>query len=139
LQTAALGCTGSPTRQDLTGQRAVQAPKWKFSVAVDYSPSLGGDLRGVAQANWQHQSDVYYVAEDPQTFQPSYGIVNVGLGVRAADRRWEVVAFVNNLFDKQYYPSLVNSAGNFGSNIATQALLPRDYRRYGGVRLGVNF
>ena len=139
LQTAALGCTGSPARQDLTGQRAVQAPKWKFSIAADYSPSLGGDLRGVAQANWQYQSDVYYVAEDPQTFQPGYGIVNVGLGVRAADRRWEVVAFVNNLFDKQYYPSLVNSAGNFGSNIATQALLPRDYRRYGGVCLGVNF
>ncbi|MEG3147062.1 TonB-dependent receptor [Sphingomonas sp. RT2P30] len=139
LQTAALGCTGSPTRQNLTGARAVQAPKWKFSVSADYSPSLGGNLRGVVQANWQHQSDVYYVAEDPQTFQPSYGIVNVGLGVRDADHRWEVVAFVNNLFDKQYYPSLVNSAGNFGSNIATQALLPRDFRRYGGVRLGVKF
>jgi iron complex outermembrane receptor protein len=117
----------------------VQAPKWKFSVAADYSPSLGANLRGVAQANWQYQSDVYYVAEDPQTFQPGYGIVNIGLGVRDADRRWEVVAFVNNLFDKQYFPSLVNSAGNFGTNLATQALLPRDFRRYGGVRLGVNF
>ncbi|MDB5676749.1 MAG: TonB-dependent receptor [Sphingomonas bacterium] len=149
LQSAAAGCVpavpatpttpAQPSYQNLTGQRAVQAPKWKFSVAADYSPSLGGDLRGVVQANWQYQSDVYYVAEDPQTFQPGYGIVNIGLGVRAADRRWEVVAFVNNVFDKQYYPSLVNSAGNFGTNMATQALLPRDYRRYGGVRLGVNF
>jgi len=59
--------------------------------------------------------------------------------VRDKDRKWEVVAFVNNLFDVQYYPALVNSAGNFGNRIATQALLPRDFRRYGGLRLGVNF
>jgi len=139
MQTAAQGCTGSPTRQNLTGARAVQAPKWKFAIAADYSPSLGGNLKGVVQANWQYQSSVYYVAEDPQTFQKAYSIVNAGLGVRDKDRKWEIVAFVNNLFDVQYYPSLVNTAGNFGNKIATQALLPRDFRRYGGLRLGVNF
>jgi len=149
LQTAAQGCVpavpatpttpAQPAYQNLTGARAVQAPKWKFSVGADYSPSLGGDLRGVMQANWQYQGDVYYVAEDPQTFQRAYSIVNVGLGVRDSDRRWEVVAFVNNLFDQQYFPSLVNTAGNFGNKLATQALLPRDFRRYGGLWLGVNF
>ncbi|HWU73952.1 MAG TPA: TonB-dependent receptor [Sphingomonas sp.] len=139
LQTAALGCTGSPARQNLTGARAVQAPEWKFSIGADYSPSLGGNLKGVAQANWQYQSSVYYVAEDPQTFQKAYSIVNAGLGVRDKDRKWEIVAFINNLFDVQYYPALGNAAGNFGNRIATQALLPRDFRRYGGLRLGVNF
>jgi iron complex outermembrane receptor protein len=139
LQTAAQGCTGSPTRQNLTGARAVQAPEWKFSVGADYSPSLGGNLKGIVQANWQYQSSVYYVAEDPQTFQKAYSIVNAGLGIRDRDRKWEVVAFVNNVFDQQYYPSLINTAGNFGNKIATQAILPRDFRRYGGVRLGVNF
>lgn len=149
MQTVAQGCVAAvpaappipaqPAYQNLTGQRAVQAPEWKFSIGADYSPSLGGDLRGIVQANWQYQSGVYYVAEDPQTFQRAYSIVNAGLGVRDKDRKWEVVAFVNNLFDKQYYPSLVNSAGNFGSKLATQALLPRDFRRYAGVRMGVNF
>jgi iron complex outermembrane receptor protein len=149
LQTVAQGCVAAvpaappipaqPAYQNLTGQRAVQAPEWKFSVGMDYSPSLGGDLRGVAQANWQYQSGVYYVAEDPQTFQKAYSIVNAGLGVRDKDHKWEVVAFVNNLFDTQYYPALVNTAGNFGSKLATQALLPRDFRRYAGVRVGVNF
>ncbi|WP_242137104.1 TonB-dependent receptor [Sphingomonas sp. TREG-RG-20F-R18-01] len=129
----------SPTFQNLTGQRAVQAPEWKFSVGADFSPSLTETLKGIAQLNWQYQSSVYYVAEDPQTFQGAYHIVNAGLGVRDADRKWEIVAFVNNLFDQQYYPSLVNSAANFGNKLATQALLPRDFRRYGGLRLGVNF
>ena len=139
LQTAALGCTGTPTRQNLTGMRVAQAPEWKFTVNGDYSPSLGGNLRGIAQANWQYQSSVNYTVDDPQTFQRAFHIVNLGLGVRDADRRWEIVGFVNNVFDQRYFPSLVNSAGNFGSTVATQALLPRDFRRYGGVRLAVNF
>ena len=139
LQTAAQGCTGSPARQNLTGTRVTQAPQWKFTVSGDYSPSLGHGLRAVAQANWQYQSSIFYAARDPETFQPSFHIVNLGLGVRDEERRWEVVAFVNNVFDQQYYASLVNTAGNFGNNIATQALLPRDFRRYGGIRVGLNF
>ena len=139
LQTVAQGCTGTPTRQNLTGTRAVQAPEWKFNVSGDYSPRLGGALRGVAQFNWQYQSSLYYAARDPQAFQPAFHIVNLGLGVREEDRRWELVAFVNNVFDQQYYGSLVNTAGNFGNNIATQAVLPRDFRRYGGIRASLNF
>ncbi len=139
LQTAAEGCTGTPARQNLSGTRAIQAPKWKFNVAADYSPELTSALRGVVQANWQYQSSIFFQPRDPQTFQPAYSIVNIGLGVREADRRWEVVAFVNNLFDKQYYGSLVNTASNFGLNVATQAVLPRDFRRYGGLRASLNF
>ena len=144
MQTAAAGCTGSPGRQNLTGTGVVQAPTWKFNASADYSPSIGGNLRGLAQLNWQYQSSIYFQARDPETFQPAYSIVNLGLGVREEDRRWELVAFVNNLFDKQYYGSLVNTAGNFGGTTAnpayaTQAVLPRDFRRYGGVRLALNF
>lgn len=139
LQTAALGCTGTPGRQNLDGTRAIQAPEWKFTVNADYSPRLTDGLRGIAQANWQYQSSLFFAPRDPELFQPGYHIVNVGLGVRDEDRRWEAVAFVNNLFDQQYYGSLVNTAGNFGNTIATQAVLPRDFKRYAGVRVGLNF
>ncbi len=139
LQTAALGCIGTPASQNLTGTRAVQAPKWKASAGAEYAPSLGGNLNGVAQASWQYQSSLYFVARDPQAFQPGFSVFNFALGVRDHDRRWEATAFVNNLFDKQYFQSLVNSAGNFGNRVATQAVLPRDFRRYGGVRVGLHF
>ncbi|WP_174291624.1 TonB-dependent receptor [Sphingomonas bacterium] len=144
LQTVAQGCTGNPLRQNVTGMRVAQAPEWKFNVSGDYSPSLGGHLRGIAQANWQYQSSVNYQIDDPQTFQKAFHIVNLGLGVRDQDRKWEIVGFVNNVFDQQYFPSLVNTAGNFGGTVAnqvtaTQAILPRDFRRYGGVRVAVNF
>ncbi|TGX50223.1 TonB-dependent receptor [Sphingomonas gei] len=140
LQTAAQGCIpGAPASQNLTGTRAVQSPKWKASAGAEYAPSLGRNLNGVVQASWQYQSSLYFVARDPQAFQPGFSVFNFGLGVRDHDRRWEATAFVNNAFDKQYFQSLVNSAGNYGNRIATQALLPRDFRRYGGVRVGLHF
>jgi iron complex outermembrane receptor protein len=84
---------------------------------------------------------VFYVARDPQTFQKEFTIVNLSVGARDESRKWEVAAFVNNLFDVQYYPSLINNSGVWGggSNIATAAILPRDFRRYGGVRASLNF
>jgi iron complex outermembrane receptor protein len=139
LQTAAQGCTGSPARQNLTGTRAVQAPELKFQIAAEYSHAIGGSLVGFTQLAYQHQGDTYYVAEDPQTFQRAYGIANLGLGIRDESGKWQVVAFVNNLFDKQYFPALANSAGNWGNRVATQALLPRDFERYGGVRVSFDF
>ncbi|UYY77395.1 TonB-dependent receptor [Sphingomonas sp. R1] len=138
-QTAAQGCTGSPGRQNLTGTRAVQAPEWKASANIDFAPAITEKLNGVLQGSWQYQSSVYYVARDPQAFQPAFSLFNLSAGVRDHNRRWEAVVFVNNLFDKQYYPSLVNSAGNFGNQIATQVVLPRDFRRYAGIRFGVNY
>jgi iron complex outermembrane recepter protein len=139
LQTAAQGCTGTPARQNLTGERAVQAPKQKFLIGAKYSHAIGSRLEGFIQASYQHQSDVYYVAEDPQTFQPSFGITNLGLGLSDESGKWQVVAFVNNLSDKQYYPAIANTAGNWGSKVATQALLPRDFGRYAGIRLTLDF
>lgn len=139
LQTVAQGCTGSPGRRDLSGARAPQAPQWKGSGSIDYTPTLTDRIDGFAQVAGQYQSSLYYVAGDPETFQPAFTIVNLSLGVRSHDRRWEATAFVNNLFDERYYASLLNTAGNFGNRIATQAILPRDYRRYAGVRLALNY
>ena len=146
-QTAAAGCItipatptqGALTYQDLTNHRAVQSPKWKFAINGDYSPALTNDLRAIAQASWSYTSNINYATTDPDAFQPAYHIVNLGLGIRSEDRRWEVVASVNNVFDQQYYPSLVNQASYFSNAQATYGYLPRDFRRYGGLRLGVNF
>ncbi len=143
-QTAATGCLlqGTVKYQVLTGTRAVQAPEWKGSMSFDYTPALTDDLNGVLVGSWQYQTSVYYAARDPETFQPAFSIFNLSVGVREHSRRWEATLFVNNLFDKQYFPALVNSGGNFGpagTTIATQSVLPRDFRRYAGLRFGVNY
>jgi iron complex outermembrane receptor protein len=50
-----------------------------------------------------------------------------------------VAGFVNNLFDKLYFFNMNNSFGNQGNAEAIQSNLPRDMRRYGGVRASFNF
>lgn len=144
-QTAAQGCVspgpGQPSRQSLTGARPAQAPKWKIVGLFDYSPDLGSlPFKGLLQAAWTYQSAINYSFNgDPEGAQPGYHIVNLNVGVREPDRRYEVVLFVNNLFDEQYNANFGNSRGGFGNQAATTSVIPRNFRRYGGIRASVGF
>ncbi|QJU56576.1 TonB-dependent receptor [Sphingomonas sp. AP4-R1] len=139
-QTAAQGCVGTPARQNLAGFRPPQAPKWKLAASGEYTPSLTQSLDGVLQASYSYQSAINFsINQDPQTYQPGYGIANLSIGVRAPDRKWEAVAFVNNLFDKHYFSNMNNDTGNHANQLATLGYLARDYNRYGGVRVSYKF
>ena len=101
---------------------------------------MTNDLDGLVQVAYSYQSKINFsISQDPQLEQPGYGIVNLSVGIRQPARKWEVVAFVNNLFNKHYFSNLANSYGNQGNALATQSYLPRDYRRYAGVRASYNF
>jgi iron complex outermembrane receptor protein len=149
-QSLALGCIAGvvatpttpavPAHQDLAGFRPAQAPEWKLSISGEYTPALTSSLNGVFQAAYNYQSSFNFgINNDPETVQDAYGILNVSLGVRGHDRQWELIGFVNNLFDKQYFFNMNNSYGNQGNHQAIQSNLPRDFRRYGGVRATLNF
>jgi iron complex outermembrane receptor protein len=139
-QTVAQGCVGSPSSQNLAGYRPPQAPKWKLAASGEYTPSLTQTLDGVLQASYSYQSGINFsINQDPQTYQPGYGIANLSIGVRAPDKKWEAVAFVNNLFDKHYFSNMNNDTGNHANQLATLGYLARDYNRYGGVRVSYNF
>ena len=144
-QTAAQGCVpaanGRPAFQDLSGTRPPQAPKWKFTANFDYAHDLGSlPFQGVITGAYTYQSRINYsLSEDPTTVQKGYGIANLSIGIRQPDRHYEVTAFVNNLFDKHYYENLTNSSGSYAGALAIQSYLPRDFRRYAGVRASYTF
>jgi iron complex outermembrane receptor protein len=140
-QTAAQGCTGTPARQDLSGERPPQAPVFKATAGFDYArPIGGGSLEGVLQGAYVYQSEINYaLSVDPEGHQGGYGLLNLSLGVRDVERGYEVIAFVNNALDKQYYANYANSNGNFGNRQAINAVLPRDFERYAGVRVRFDF
>jgi hypothetical protein len=53
-------------------------------------------FKGLLQAAWTYQSAINYSFNgDPEGAQPGYHIVNLNVGVRGPDRRYEVVLFVN--------------------------------------------
>jgi iron complex outermembrane receptor protein len=139
-QTAAQGCSGTPARQNLAGFRPAQAPVWKLAVTGEYTPALTSSLQGLLQLSYTYQSTFNFgLNNDPETIQHAYGIANLSLGVRSSEGKWEVAGFVNNLFDKLYFFNMNDSFGNQGNAQAVQSNLPRDMKRYGGVRASYNF
>ena len=139
-QTAAQGCVGTPARQNLAGFRPPQAPRWKLAANGEYTPSLTQSFDGLVQVSYSYQSAINFsINQDPQTHQPGYGIANLSLGIRAPDKKWEIVAFVNNVFDKQYFSNMNNDTGNHANQLATLGYLARDFNRFGGLRGTINF
>jgi len=144
-QTAAEGCVPlagtTPAHQDLSGSRAPQAPEWKVTANFDYSHDLGAlPFQAIATGALTYQSKQNFsLSADPETEQGGYAIVNVSVGIRQPEHKYEATLFVNNLFDKHYYENMTDSRGNYNNLLATQSYLPRDFRRYGGIRVSYSF
>ena len=141
LQTAAQGCVGTPGRQNLAGATPAQSPKWKMSADFNYTHPLGGGpFQLIASGAYSYQSQVNYsLNQDPQTIQKGYGILNLSGGFRNAKDHYEVSLFVNNVFDDKYYTNIFDQAGTYNNQLATQVLLPRDFKRYAGIRASYSF
>ena len=144
-QTPAQACVpaagGVPAHQNLSGARAPQAPQWKVTANFDYAHDLGSlPFKAAAQGALSYQSaQNFALTQDPETVQGAYTIVNLSLGIRQPDHRYEVMLFVNNLFDKHYYANMTDSRSNYNNLLATQSYLPRDFERYGGIRVSYQF
>jgi iron complex outermembrane receptor protein len=139
-QTAAQGCVaGSPSFQDLKGATLPNAPKWKLNAGLDFTQPLG-DYEMLFSAAYAYQTKVNFsLNTDPGTVQKAYGVVNVSGGFRKPGGGYQVVAFVNNVFDKSYGVNGANQYGNFGSQTVTELQPARDFHRYAGVRLSLSY
>ncbi|MDB5457336.1 MAG: TonB-dependent receptor [Caulobacter sp.] len=140
-QTAAQGCAGTPARQDLAGATLPTAPKWKFNLGGDYSHALGtAPYELIASAAYSWQSKVNFsLNQDPETVQKAYGVLNLSGGVRSRGGGYQAVVFVNNVFDKGFAVNGASQFGNFGSQIASEQQVGRDFKRYAGVRLSLSY
>ena len=141
-QTLAQGCrpVGGSNFQDLSGKPLANAPKFKYSLAGAYDvalPSLPFD--GFVTAEYTHQSAVMLdLLGTPISRQKAFGVVNASIGVAGRDEQnYRVALFVNNLFDQSYATSLgYTGSSNAG---AVAQLLPRNSRRYVGIRARMGF
>ena len=141
-QTLAQGCrpVGSSSFQDLSGKTLANSPKFKYSLAGAYDvalPSMPFD--GFVTAEYTHQSAVMLdLLGAPISRQKAYGVVNASIGVAGRDEdAYRVALFVNNLFDQHYATSLGYTGSSNAGGVAQ--LLPRNSRRYVGVRARMGF
>jgi iron complex outermembrane receptor protein len=145
-QTAALGCVNN--QQNLSGAPLFNAPKFSISGNAEYDQRFGNDLTAFYTVAFRWQSGVFYsLLNDPDSWQPGYGIVNLGAGL--TKDQWKVSLFVNNLLD-QNYATFLGRAGNWNINPygatkgapisdAINWTPGRDSRRYFGVQLSYNY
>ncbi|GGY02655.1 TonB-dependent receptor [Massilia dura] len=137
--------------QNLAGATLPNAPKIKLNLGGQFDLPLreaGFDLFFTGAYRWQSRTQ-FALNQDPVTVQGAYGIANVGFGLKDKRDRYKLSVFVNNLFDKTYAIGLGNSvatgtwsarAPNPVAVVSTTSWLPpRDYTRYVGARLDLNF
>ncbi|NRA30233.1 MAG: TonB-dependent receptor [Parvularculaceae bacterium] len=91
-------------RPDLEGIRFRDNPKWFYSAFADYRRSLSDQgHEGFVRAEWTWQSSKN-AAFDRADFTEidAYGLLNLRAGFDAPDRRWGIVASVENVLDEDY-------------------------------------
>ena len=102
---------------DLSGDRLYNAPEWNLSSGLDHTHPLPYGLEAYSGIDYSFRTGYYGTLEGGEgSYQPSYGLTNLRLGLRSQDRTWEVEGWVRNVFDRQYVTAVYSllGAGDYG-------------------------
>lgn len=102
---------------DLSGERLYNAPEWNLSSGLDHTHPLPYGLEAFSGIDYSFRTGYYGTLEGGEgSYQPSYGLTNLRLGLRSQDRAWEVEGWVRNVFDRNYITAVYSllGAGDYG-------------------------
>jgi iron complex outermembrane receptor protein len=128
---------------DLSGARFVRAPKLTLNGSATYTIPLAssGSVDLTADARYTSRQFYYITPQDTVNryllTQRGYTIANARISYTAADDRYTLSAFVNNLLDTEYLNHSLPAA-NAAQNITGDTVAWADPRTY-GVSLIVRF
>jgi iron complex outermembrane recepter protein len=120
--------TGAAASCDINGRPLPYSPDWKASLRGKYTVPLTGKLSldlG-SDVSWQSRTN-FDLSQQPDSFQPSYSIINASVGLADIAAGWRVALVAKNLTDKSY-ATFIQSSGNH-----INRYVPRDDQRYFGV------
>ncbi len=104
-----------PQNGNLAGQRFRLQPRWAAALGALYEQDLTDDVAVIGSLTWTFEGQKFF--EQPNVAgveEDSYSLVNARLGLKDTDDGWQVEAFVNNMFDKEYLIDGGNTGGLFG-------------------------
>ena len=102
---------------DLSGERLYNAPEWNLSSGLDHTHPLPYGLEAYSGVDYSFRTGYSGTLEGGEgSYQPSYGLTNLRLGLRSQDRAWEVEGWVRNVFDRNYITAVYSllGAGDYG-------------------------
>ncbi|MCE7795388.1 TonB-dependent receptor [Sphingobium sufflavum] len=92
---------------DLTGRPLWQAPKWIANGIADYRIDLGGGKTVYTVGQFSYRSGTFGAADaGPYTRIKGYALANLRVGTTFQDGKFDLSAWVNNMFDKRYFQNL---------------------------------
>jgi len=87
----------------LPGSRLSNAPATVATGSARWTPAVGAQLRALAYADLRYQSRINTGSDLlAEKAQGGFPLVNARLGIGAADGRWSVEAWAQNLFNRTY-------------------------------------
>ncbi|MEQ6335030.1 TonB-dependent receptor domain-containing protein [Sphingobium sp. MK2] len=84
--------------QDIGGRQFLLAPKHKITLSGEYKQPISSNLEAFFNGNVIYKSAVLMTSRaDPRYVYPGHEIINVGMGIRDQDGRWNASIYVRNL------------------------------------------
>lgn len=111
-----MGDNGEPQRYAGSTLRLTARHTAALGATFEHSAGRFGrfSLSPIFQYKSSHHFEDDNNASGGSLRQPGFALVNVRLGWRSLDQRWEAAAYVENLFDKDYLIDAGNIGGSFG-------------------------
>jgi iron complex outermembrane receptor protein len=136
-QTVQQGCVNNA--QNLGGTITQGAPRFSGNLGADYNISIPDPLpfNSYVHLGYAYTGEIQYGLEaDPMLRQGAHGSLDATLGFTSKHDKWELQIYGKNLTNQHYYTDLY-SADNYIGRVF--AVVPRDFWRYGGIRLTAKF
>jgi iron complex outermembrane receptor protein len=136
--------TEAGTLQDIGGKQLIIAPRWKVTLAPEYSFGLPFATTGFVSVDAVYRSAMHFTAsDDTRTEVSGRTVFGARIGVRDSMDSWEVSVFARNLTDRRnpayvFAPYLLGSATAPGTDTSGHALYTESLR-FIGVSVGARF
>ena len=105
-------------RQQLAGNTFRLTSRRTYSLGATFSGSFGPAGRIQLTPSYQYKSKHFFDDNNANAggilSQDGFGLFNVRAAFQPKGDRWEVVAYIDNLFDKEYIIDAGNTGGAFG-------------------------
>ena len=99
------------------GRELTLAPEWAGALNVGYDRPLTERFSGFINANWSYRGK-QHLAYDIQDKQSDYSLLGMQIGVRTVDGHWDLRAWCDNCFDKNFATAYFNAPFYFDDNLA---------------------
>jgi outer membrane receptor protein involved in Fe transport len=107
---------------NLPGQQLSNAPELVQTAAITWTPAINDNLGALVYLDYRLQSDINTGSDlFPEKRQEPVMVVNARLGLNGNDRRWQVEAWAQNLFNTNYQQVAFNTPLQGSGTIAQTA------------------